>query len=178
MLSPHQNVREQDAIETLLFMRSPGNSANLKHTFSTQGSPGLQAHAVQNASVRHALPSGPRKTLPSQRRAYGNNKIGFDKSPGFATAPDSPMDIDSPKQLYHTPSRGTPRRRANGGGSHIRGLSLPSGLGLGNGTTRKILRDEDIERMLDDAGAEATNSSDDEEIQIPRRRGVAGPVRA
>jgi hypothetical protein len=32
------------------------------------------------------------------------------------------------------------------------------------------LRDEDIERMLDRAGAEAADSSDDEEIQIPRLR--------
>jgi len=68
----------------------------------------------------------------------------------------------------------------NGGSSHLRGaLSLPSGLGGGNGTARKMLRDEDIERMLDQAAAEAADSSDDEEIQIPPpRRGVAGVMQA
>lgn len=174
IISPHQNVREQDAIETLLFMSSPGNSANLKHAFSPRQSPGP---LLQGMSARHALPSGPRKVLPSQRTA-GPRKVNFDKSPGGMVTPNSPMDLDSPQQPYHTPNRGTPRRRMNGSG-HIRGaLSLPSGLGLGNGVKRKILRDEDIERMLDQAGAEP-DSSDDEEIQIPRNRGaVASTVKA
>lgn len=176
LFSPHQNVREQDAIESLLFMSSPGNSANLKHAFSPTGSPGPHSGIVRNQPGRHALPSGPRKPLPSsQRQQYQSRKLGFEKSPGMPPPPGSPMELDSPQQPYHTPNRGTPRRRMNGS-SHLRGaLSLPSGLGVGNGTARKMLRDEDIERMLDRAGAEAADSSDDEEIQIPQpRSGVAG----
>lgn len=176
LFSPHQNVREQDAIESLLFMSSPGNSANLKHAFSPTGSPGPHSGMMRNQPGRHALPSGPRKPLPSsQRQQYQSRKLGFEKSPGMPPPPGSPMDLDSPQQPYHTPNRGTPRRRMNGS-SHLRGaLSLPSGLGVGNGTARKMLRDEDIERMLDRAGAEAADSSDDEEIQIPQpRSGVAG----
>ncbi|EEU39406.1 uncharacterized protein NECHADRAFT_94347 [Fusarium vanettenii 77-13-4] len=170
---------EQDAIESLLFMSSPGNSANLKHAFSPTGSPGPNFGAVRPL-VRHALPSGPRKPLPSsQRHAQPTRRPGFDKSP-MPPPPGSPMDLDSPQQPYGTPGRGTPRRRMNGGSSHLRGaLSLPSGLGGGNGTARKMLRDEDIERMLDQAAAEAADSSDDEEIQIPPpRRGVAGVMQA
>lgn len=164
LYSPHQNVREQDAIETLLFMSSPGNSANLKHSFSPAGSPGPQG---ARGGGRHALPAGPRKTLPSQRPHLPPKKVGFDKSPGMAP-PDSPMDLDSPQS--YSPNRGTPRRRTNGGSSHLRGaLSLPTGLGSGGGTARQTLRDEDIERMLDGAGVE---SSDDEEIPLPRGRGV------
>ncbi|KAI8666300.1 hypothetical protein NCS57_00854500 [Fusarium keratoplasticum] len=179
LFSPHQNVREQDAIESLLFMSSPGNSANLKHAFSPTGSPGPNLGAARPL-VRHALPSGPRKPLPSsQRHAQPTRRPGFDKSP-MPPPPGSPMDLDSPQQSYGTPGRGTPRRRMNGGSSHLRGaLSLPSGLGGGNGTARKMLRDEDIERMLDQAAAEAADSSDDEEIQIPPpRRGVAGVMQA
>ncbi|KAJ4208804.1 hypothetical protein NW767_001915 [Fusarium falciforme] len=179
LFSPHQNVREQDAIESLLFMSSPGNSANLKHAFSPTGSPGPNFGAARPL-VRHALPSGPRKPLPSsQRHAQSTKRPGFDKSP-MPPPPGSPMDLDSPQQSYGTPGRGTPRRRMNGGSSHLRGaLSLPSGLGGGNGTARKMLRDEDIERMLDQAAAEAADSSDDEEIQIPPpRRGVAGVMQA
>ncbi|RSL96952.1 hypothetical protein CEP52_011175 [Fusarium oligoseptatum] len=179
LFSPHQNVREQDAIESLLFMSSPGNSANLKHAFSPTGSPGPNFGAARPL-VRHALPSGPRKPLPSsQRHAQPTRRPGFDKSP-MPPPPGSPMDLDSPQQSYGTAGRGTPRRRMNGGSSHLRGaLSLPSGLGGGNGTARKMLRDEDIERMLDQAAAEAADSSDDEEIQIPPpRRGVAGVMQA
>jgi hypothetical protein len=72
-----------------------------------------------------------------------------------------------------------PRRRTIGGRSQLRGtLSLPSGIGIGNGKTRKTLRDEDIERMLDQASAETGDSSDDEEILIPTRRPVAGVMQS
>jgi hypothetical protein len=109
------------------------------------------------------------------------------------------MDLDSPQQqqsqqqhLYQTPNSsistttnnnnnnrgtGTPRRRVNGASSHLRGaLSLPTGLGVGPGVAaRRTIRDEDIESMLDRAGAEVADSSDEEEIQIPRgRAGIAG----
>ncbi|KAH7163391.1 hypothetical protein B0J13DRAFT_431719 [Dactylonectria estremocensis] len=176
LFSPHQNVREQDAIESLLFMSSPGNSANLKHAFSPTGSPGPHAGAGRTVPSRHALPAGPRKALPSsQRQQYQSKRLGSERSPGMPPPPGSPMDLDSPRQPSRTPNRGTPRRRINGGSSHLRGaLSLPSGLGIGNGVARKMLRDEDIERMLDRAGAEQADSSDDEEIQIPQpRSGVA-----
>ncbi|KAJ6440575.1 tubulin gamma chain [Purpureocillium lavendulum] len=170
---------DQDVAETLLFMSSPGNSANLKHAFSPSGSPGAQPPPPAPRSTgRHALPSGPRRALPTQRPSLPPpKKVVFDRS-GMPPPPDSPMDLDSP-QHYHSPNQTTPKRRTNGAGTHVRAaLSLPSGLGLGNGTARKTLRDEDIERMLDRAGAEAADSSDDEEIQLPPRRGVAGIMRA
>ncbi|KAF7558361.1 hypothetical protein G7046_g5800 [Stylonectria norvegica] len=161
-------------------IKIPGNSANLKHTFSPSGSPGPHSAAARSVPGRHALPSGPRKTLPSQRPSHQTRRTAFDTSPGMPPPPGSPMNLDSPQQQpYQTPNRGTPRRRINGGSSHLRGaLSLPSGLGVGNGTARRILKDEDIERMLDRAGAECADSSDDEEIQLPRGRGgVAGVMR-
>ncbi|KAF4341330.1 hypothetical protein FBEOM_4803 [Fusarium beomiforme] len=178
LMSPHQNVREQDAIETLLFMSSPGNSANLKHAFSPTGSPGPNSGIAQPPPPRHALPSGPRKPLPtSQRQAQQMRKAPYDKSP-MAPPPGSPMDLDSPQQHYTAQNRAAPRRRTIGSRSQLRGtLSLPSGIGLGNGKTRKPLRDEDIERMLDKASVEAADSSDDEEILIPRRA-VAGVMQS
>lgn len=86
------------------------------------------------------------------------------------------MDVDSPQHAYYSPNGATPKRRVKGTNSHLRGaLSLPTGLGAGHATARRVLRDEDIERMLDRASAEAADSSDDEEIQIPRLRNeVAG----
>ncbi|KAG5971511.1 hypothetical protein E4U55_001218 [Claviceps digitariae] len=181
--SPHKNVREQDAIETLLFMSSPGNSANLKHSFSPIGSPGPQAGANQHhqdqpprsSGDRHALPSSgsSRRGLPSNRPPLPAKKVGFDKSPRMPPPPASPKALDSPQQQqHHTPNRSPAKKHAPG---HRRSaLSLPSGLGLGNGTSRKPLTDEDIERMLDRAGAEMADSSDDEEIQLPPgRNGLA-----
>ncbi|KAJ6786613.1 hypothetical protein PWT90_08201 [Aphanocladium album] len=165
--SPHQNVREQDAIETLLFMSSPGNSANLKHTFSPSVSPAPQQGPMSSSNSF-------RKGLPGQRPAIPQRRVGFDKSPAMGP-PGSPMELDSPQQPYQSPNGWTPKRRANGASGHLRGaLSLPSGLGVGNGRARQTLRDEDIERILDHA---ADDSSDDEEIQLPpRTNGVASAV--
>lgn len=169
---PSMSRAEQDVAESLLFMSSPGNSTNLKHTFSPSISPGAQKPLPpRNTGGRHALPSGPRKALPSQRPAVSGKKAG-----GMAPPPASPMDLASPQSTHLSPTRGAPKKRANGASSHVRAsLSLPSGLGMVQGKARKSLRDEDIERMLDRAGAESLDSSDGEEIQLPPgRRGAAG----
>lgn len=172
--SPHQNVREQDAIETLLFMSSPNNSANLKHTFSPSVSPAPQQGLLTGSIHRAAAQSDYRKGLPGQRPGVAQRRTGFDRSPAMGP-PGSPMDLDSPQQPpYQSPNSWTPKRRANGATGHLRGaLSLPSGLGIGNGRTRQSLRDEDIDRILDHA---ADDSSDDEEIQLPARANMAGAV--
>lgn len=178
LMSPHQNVREQDAIETLLFMSSPGNSANLKYAFSPPSSSAPAGGMSRPQATRHALPTGPRKPLPSQRQPQHVRKGPYDSS-SMPPPPGSPMDLDSPQQQYASQNRVMPRRRTIGGRSQLRGtLSLPSGIGIGNGKTRKTLRDEDIERMLDQASAEAGDSSDDEEILIPSRRPVAGVMQS
>ncbi|KAG6079875.1 hypothetical protein E4U15_003571 [Claviceps sp. LM218 group G6] len=190
--SPHKNVREQDAIETLLFMSSPGNSTNLKHSFSESASPGPnsqsshhQSHLHPPRATRHALPSSAssRRALPSARPPAQPKKVVFDKSSTAMAPPPptSPMDLDSPPQHHqreqsHASNRaGATKRHAPSGPGHRRcALSLPSGLGLGNGTARRVLSDEDIERMLDRAGEEMADSSD-EEIELPgRNRGVGG----
>ena len=186
--SPHQNVREQDAIETLLFMSSPGNSSNMKQfpsiTSSSQPLPAghhdPQQSSVLNSPQRHALPgSAPRKSLPTGRpSAYGSQpppgrRGGHNRSP-------SEMDIDEP---YARSVKGTPKRRANGtnGASDHAGemlsprmkmpLSMPSGLSA-TSKPRPVLGEDDIERMLDRAAAaSADDSSDSEsEILIPARR--------
>ena len=178
LYSPHQNVREQDAIESLLFMSSPNHSANLKHSFSPAGSPGLSGQPTPRSSGvgRQPLPGGPsyRKALPTGRPGGGPVKRpGFDAPSGMA--PDSPMDVDSP---YSSP-RGMPRRRTDaGGGTHLRSaLSLPSALGLSSHVSqRKPMSDRDIDQMLNERD-ESNNSSDDEEIALPpRRTGFAGTV--
>ncbi|KAK4040646.1 hypothetical protein C8A01DRAFT_35299 [Parachaetomium inaequale] len=134
LVSPHTNVREQDAIESLLFMSSPGNSANLKHAFPTSASqplPSSHGHGHGHAAPppptttttqRTALPtSQPRKSLPSGRpphharsqshsQPHTLKRVNFEKSP-------SAMDIDEPAFTGGSPmsvTRGTPRRRMNG----------------------------------------------------------------
>ncbi|KJZ78665.1 hypothetical protein HIM_02056 [Hirsutella minnesotensis 3608] len=166
---------EQDVAESLLFMSSPGNSANMKHSFLPSVSPGSQQPdtSTRPASTRHALPSGPRKALPSQRPSVSTKKASGMLPPG------SPMDLDSPNHVSRSPIQGTPKRRANGVTTHTRAsLSLPSALGVVPGVRRKSVRDEDIEQMLDRAGSRPLDSSDDEEIQLPAARrqttGVTG----
>lgn len=172
--APSMSRAEQDVAESLLFMSSPGNSANFKQTFSPSMSPGAQQPVrLRNLGGRHALPSGPRKALPSQRPAVACRKAG-----GKPPPPGSPMDLDSPQSTLLSPMRGATKRRANGAGSQARAsMSLPTGLGMVQGKARKSLRDEDIERMLDRAGVDSPDSSEGEEIQLPPgRQGVPGAL--
>ncbi|KAI1453873.1 hypothetical protein F4805DRAFT_356270 [Annulohypoxylon moriforme] len=185
LFSPHQNVREQEALETLMFMSSPGNSANVKHAFpssipSSQSSQPLQPPQGRN-SGRTALPtsrlgsgieasSQGRKSLPTARpqshHAPQVKRVGFEKSPGNYGG----MDIDDPHGSPY--SRGTPRRRTNGSAPRP-SLSIPAGLG-GSSRPRTSLRGDDIERMLDRVAAD--DSSDSEgEIHLPPSRRANGP---
>ncbi|KAF6805669.1 hypothetical protein CSOJ01_09314 [Colletotrichum sojae] len=169
LFSPHQNVREQDAIETLLFMRSPGNSANMKHTYSQS--------VASTLTPRHALPgSQPRKSLPSQR-PLPQKRVGFEKSPSnMTTVSDMDVDMDSPQ------SRGPMRRRMNGSASFSAGttlrpqLSLPASLGSSTSRPRPRLADADIDRMIEQAAQRADSSDDDDEIEIPARNRPEGAV--
>ncbi|KAK2064010.1 hypothetical protein LY76DRAFT_587863 [Colletotrichum caudatum] len=177
------NQREQDAIESLLFMSSPGNSANMKNTYSSSMAAAAAAAAAASSNMpsRHALPGPqPRKSLPSQR-PMPQKRVGFEKSPGGMTAvSDMDIDIDSPQS--RGPAR---RRRVNGSASFSAGsgpgtlrpqLSLPAALGS-TSRPRPRLADADIERMIDQA-AQAGDSSDDDddEIQIPPRNRPEGAV--
>ncbi|RCI12077.1 hypothetical protein L249_0732 [Ophiocordyceps polyrhachis-furcata BCC 54312] len=153
---PPMSRTEQDVAESLLFMSSPGNSANIKQPPST------------SRAGRHALPSGPRKALPTQRPSNG-------KAATTTTSPGSPMDVDPPSRPTRPwPNRGggNLRRRAGGVGSSlaIRSLiPLPVGLDIGRGAARMPLQDKDIERMLDEFCSKSSESSDDDEIILPRR---------
>ena len=190
LFSPHQNVREQDAIETLLFMSSPGNSANLKHSFASPSSQPLPSvrngNNITSTPHRTALSgSQPRKGLPSGRPSHHSQpakRVGFEKSPSNP----SDMDVDEPYGTPHAAAspyaRATPRRRPNGHHPGVEAaaqrlkvpLSVPSGLS-GPSKPRPALREDDIEKMLDMA-ASADSSDSEDEIQIPVRRAGAGPV--
>ncbi|KAH6660896.1 hypothetical protein BKA67DRAFT_69630 [Truncatella angustata] len=165
LFSPHQNVREQEALETLLFMSSPGNSANMKHAFSplTQNGPSnAQTHPRTALPTSRLAPnSQSRKNLPTIRhQAHGSigKRVVFDKSPTNV----SDMDVDD---HYGSP-RGTPRRKTIGG--HRPSLSVPAGINAPP-RPRQELQDTDIERMLDRVAAD--DSSDSEgEITMPKSR--------
>lgn len=184
LYSPHQNIRDQDAIEALISMSSPGNSARLKAAFSPAASPNLGV--TRTPAGRHALPTGqPRKSLPTGRPTANNLKrVGFEKSASMAamgSPNDMDMDMDSP--IHGSPHtsvvRGTPRRRMNGGGAvpTLRAsLSLPTALGAGLAEERRRLGDDEIERMLERAAQD--DSDDDGEILLPTssRRSHSGTL--
>ncbi|PHH59947.1 hypothetical protein CDD81_2346 [Ophiocordyceps australis] len=163
---------EQDAAESLLFMSSPGNSANLKHTFSPVPSPAIQAllnpAPPRNTGTRHALPDGPRKALPSHRPPMAGRRAETTK-PGAMPLHLNPVDEDPPRHFQRASDRGGPKRPVNDTVYRPRTLlPLPTGLPLGNGPRRK-LQTADIELMLDHAMAREHESSDDEPIQMPKR---------
>ncbi|ETS83632.1 hypothetical protein PFICI_05508 [Pestalotiopsis fici W106-1] len=161
VFSPHQNVREQEALETLLFMSSPGNSANMKHALPSsaqQGPNNIQAHRTALPTSRLAPNSQPRKTLPTIRHhAHGSigKRVGFEKSPGRV----SEMDVDD----HYASPRGTPRRKTFSGSRPS--LSVPAGLNAPS-RPRPQLQDADIERMLDRVAADDSSDSESE-ISLP-----------
>ncbi|KAH8160178.1 hypothetical protein CIB48_g8057 [Xylaria polymorpha] len=166
LFSPPQNLREQEALETLLFMSSPGNSANLKHAFPTpqtsQPRNGTRTNlptsrlgqtSEANSQGRRALPTGRLQTQQPKR-------VEFEKSPSTLSA----MDIDEqygPSQL-----RAMPRRRTINGSMPRTSLLIPTGLG-GPARTKPPLGDDDVQRMIDRAAA-ADSSDSEGEIQLPR----------
>ncbi|KAK4161500.1 cell cycle transcriptional repressor whi5 [Cladorrhinum sp. PSN259] len=163
--SHHQNTAEKDAIESLLFMSSPGNSANLKHAFPSSSQPLPPGHA---GPQRTALPTA-RKSLPSARPIHARSLSGMQKRVGFERSPME-MDIDEP---YGSPvSRGTPRRRMNGGHPEAHATAtrlkpIPASAGLSAPSKpRPVLADDELDRMLDRA---ADNSDSEGEIEIPLR---------
>ncbi|RYP88855.1 hypothetical protein DL769_000221 [Monosporascus sp. CRB-8-3] len=176
LFSPHQNMREQEALETLVFMSSPGNSANLKHAFPSSQTPQNSQSPQPRSSMRTALPtsrlgsisesnSQGRKTLPNGRPQAQHTqqikRVGFEKTPSDVTE----MEVD---ESYASPqARTTPRRRTNGTISRP-SLSIPAGLS-GPSRPRPKLRDDDIERMLDRVAADDSSDSDGE-IHIPQGR--------
>lgn len=181
------SIKEREAMETLVFMSSPGNSANMKHTFPSSIQPrnGTLNSAV--GSQRTALPTsrlGPgaesgnqRKSLPTGR-PHGASQ---GKRVGFSDSVKSPCEMDVDEPYSGSPRvRGTPqqRRKANGGGPVNRPppLSVPASLSSSS-RPRPTLGDDDIERMLDRVAAD--DSSDSEgEITLPtdRRRQAGGVV--
>ncbi|KAI3319518.1 hypothetical protein HD806DRAFT_539212 [Xylariaceae sp. AK1471] len=173
LFSPPQNLREQEALETLLFMSSPGNSANLKHTFptpqtsqprngtrTTLPTSRLGQTGEVNSQGRRALPTGRLQTQQPKR-------VGFEKSPSTY----SEMDVD---EQYGSPhSRAMPRRKTINGSVPRPSLSLPAGLS-GPARTKPPLGDVDVQRMIDRAAA-ADSSDSEGEIQLPpssRRNGT------
>ncbi|KAK1827152.1 cell cycle transcriptional repressor whi5 [Podospora conica] len=177
LFSPHQNVREKDAIESLLFMSSPGNSANLKHAFPSSSQPLPQRTALPTSQPRKSLPTG-RRPMHARSQSHTQKRVGFERSP-------NDMDIDD--AAGGPPSRGTPRRKMNANGGYGQGEAhLPPSrlkpLPVSSGLTvpprpRTVLRDADIDRMLDRVTAAADSDSDGEiEIPVPRARRDGAPA--
>ncbi len=172
LFSPPQNLREQEALETLLFMSSPGNSANLKHTFPTP-----QTSQPRNGT-RATLPTSRlghmsdvnnqgRRALPTGRPQVQPKRVEFEKSPNLSGG----MDVD--EQHGSSQVRAMPRRRTINGLVPRPSLSIPAGLS-GPARTKPPLRDDDVQRMIDRAAA-ADSSDSEGEIQLPpssRRNGT------
>jgi hypothetical protein len=177
LFSPHQDMREKEALETLMFMSSPGNSANMKHSFpSAQNGNG---HGVRG-SQRTALPgsrlglgadvsSQGRKPLPGGRQQpHGSpiKRVEFEISPTGLYG----MDMDDGY------ARHTPRRRTIGGARPS--LSVPASLGVPT-RPRPTLNDDDIERMLDRVSKDEDSDADgdlplsSEEVRQRESAGVA-----
>lgn len=168
-------------------MSSPGNSANLKHSFPPSSHPtasrttGSQRTALPGSQPRKSLPTGRPAHLPQSHSQPTPKRVGFERSFGNF---GGDMDVDTDPPPFGTPhhartsnsTSNTPRRKANGG-EQPRAKQFPLSAGLtaplSSRPPRPPLADADIDRMLDRAAAAADNSSDSEgEIQIPQRGGA------
>lgn len=196
VVSPTHNNREKDAMEALLFMSSPGNSANMKNHFPVSSQPLERLRngaSAASSGHRTALPtSAPkRKSLPNGRPSHSSQplpaahspkkRVGFEKSRSTV----SEMDIDESSSTrrhagYVRPL--APARRVNGaadGQAHDR-LSVPlaSISGRPARPRPRIRSYEDLDAVLDRMAAEDSSSDSDREIELPgpsrRREGSAG----
>ena len=168
LFSPPQNLREQEALETLLFMSSPGNSANLKHAFPTpqtsQPRNGTRANLPTSrlGHTNETTSSQGRKALPTGRPQVQQKRVEFEKSPHTPGGPET----DEPHGSAQ--ARAMPRRRIINGSISRPSLLIPTGLG-GRPRTKPPLGDDDVQRMIDQA-ATADNSDfseSEEEILLP-----------
>lgn len=186
VVSPAHDNREKDAMEALLFMRSPGNSANMKNHFPNAplSVSGLRNGASTGPSVqRTALPtSAPkRKSLPNGRPTPSSQPVPASQSPkkrvGFGKSPStiSEMEVDDPT----SPRRSTAYARAAAPTARkINGDSVPPGKYLmappsGRSKAhrpRPRVSAENLDDVLDRMAAETSSSDSDGEIELPGRR--------
>lgn len=192
VVSPAHDNREKDAMEALLFMRSPGNSANMKNHFPNAPIPSssLRNGASTVPSVqRTALPtSAPkRKSLPNGRPTPSSQPLPIAHSPkkrvgfGKSASTMSEMEVDDPTSprrpaTYVRPAAALSARKSNGSaadgappGKHT--MAPPSGRTKMH-RPRPRVSAENLDEMLDRVAAEETSSSESEgEIELPGRRG-------
>lgn len=166
LFSPPQNVREQEALETLMFMSSPKNSDNLKHAFPTL-QPSQPRHSVRTPLVssrpgatgdaashgRRALPTGRPSTQQPKR-------VGFGKSHSTLSSTGVDDQYSSPQ------ARAMPRRRTLNGSVSRPLIPLPTGLDVPP-RTKPPLGDDDVQRMINQAAA-AESSDSEGEIRLAR----------
>ncbi|KAI1173247.1 hypothetical protein F4777DRAFT_458548 [Nemania sp. FL0916] len=174
LFSPPHNAREQEALETLLFMSSPGNSANLKHTFASP-----QAAQPRNGA-RTTLPTsrlgqtGGEMASPGRRALpTGRLETPHSKRVEFETSASASVGMDLDEQYGSPHTRAMPRRKTVNGLVPRPTLSIPAGLGA-PARSKPPLGDDDIQRMIDRAAA-ADSSDSEGEIQLPpdgRRNGT------
>lgn len=188
VISPTHNNREKDAMEALLFMSSPGNSANLKNHY-----PGSQpASSLRNGATsmpspqRTALPtSAPkRKSLPNGRPTPSSQPLPTGHSPkkrvgfGRASSTLSEMDLDDPasprRHVTYARPTAPAAQKANGTAAHgaARGkhlMPLPGGLSR-EPRPEPELSYEQLDEVLDRMVREGASSESDSEIELPVRR--------
>lgn len=193
VVSPTHDNREKDAMEALLFMSSPGNSANLKNHFPN-GPQSIVSRRNGASAVpsmqRTALPtSAPkRKSLPNGRPTPSSQPIPAAHSPrkrvGFGKSPSAPseMDVDDPTspRRHATYARPTApvARKFNGmvgdSASHEKyTMAPPSGPNRGH-RPRPRLSIENLDEVLDRVAAETSSSDSEGEIELPGRREGSG----
>ncbi|KAF3767029.1 hypothetical protein M406DRAFT_69200 [Cryphonectria parasitica EP155] len=193
IISPTHNNREKDAMEALLFMSSPGNSANMKNYYPASQS--AVSHLRNGALAvpspqRTALPtSAPkRKSLPNGRPMHSSQplpaahtspkkRVGFGRSPSTF----SEMDIDDPatsprRHATHArPLAHSPQKTTNGTAAQAR-HSMPPTMEVSKPSPQPKPRFsyEDLDKVLDQVAAEDPSSESESEIELPARRAGAG----
>lgn len=192
VISPTHNNREKDAMEALLFMSSPGNSANLKTHFpGSQPISSLRNGASSvSSSQRTALPtSAPkRKSLPTGRPLPSSQPLPAGHSPkkrvgfGRSTSALSEMDLDDPtsprRQVAYARPLVPSAHKVNGSTTHSPGhakYSMPLSGSLSRAPRPgPRLSYERLDEVLDRVAAEDSSSESDSEIELPTRRDPSG----
>lgn len=189
VVSPAHDNREKDAMEALLFMSSPGNSANMKHHFPNAP---LSVSSLRNGAPtvpnvqRTTLPtSAPkRKSLPNGRPTPSSQPVPAAHSPkkrvGFGKSPSSlsEMDVDDPTSprrpaTYVRPSAPVARKLNGKTGDKVPrekyAMAPPSGRPRSH-RPRPRVSVENLDEVLDRVAAETSSSESEGEIELPGQR--------
>lgn len=155
-----KSAQEQDAIESLLFMSSPGNSTTLMHNFA----PPQQPPSNQHSPLRSEFTAATSNFSSSQPRSQTHRR-------NLSSINRDPATINRIRKVGFMPEED----ESSEGGYSVSRVSSGEIERPGRGVGRARMKGDEVDRMLD-AMEDESSDEDDMDLVTTPRRGVVGGV--